>query len=276
MADKVVVFPAYTGQTLRVRLFALGSGDTLLNDERVTKTAVVAASTANVTLATDVEDGDSLDGVTLSTSDRILLKDQSTATENGIYVVAASGAPTRAADMAAAADAVDNYVPVTAGGAVNGGKNFIQTADPAVVGTNNLVFAEWVAGDLATEYTNKLGLYAATVDQALAGEYDVIAVDAAGDVAYIGRVWLIEEASTFLCYDPGPISSIVAVEPTSFPVFGTDTLLNFWRWFAALSINPMTATAAEIKLRNQADSADLATFAQTDDGTTYTQDEATA
>jgi hypothetical protein len=57
-----------------------------------------AASTANGTLATAFENGDTLDGITLATGDRILLKDQTDATENGIYVVAASGAPTRATD----------------------------------------------------------------------------------------------------------------------------------------------------------------------------------
>ena len=40
-----------------------------------------------------------LDGVTLSTNDRVLVKDQSTASQNGIYVVGSS--PARAADLAA-------------------------------------------------------------------------------------------------------------------------------------------------------------------------------
>lgn len=60
---------------------------------------VVAASTANVTLATDVENGDTLDGITLATDDRILLKDQSTASENGVYQVQATGAPVRVTDF---------------------------------------------------------------------------------------------------------------------------------------------------------------------------------
>jgi hypothetical protein len=56
---------------------------------------VRAASTANVTLASQVENGDSFGGVTLVTGNFVLLKNQTTATENGVYIVAASGAPTR-------------------------------------------------------------------------------------------------------------------------------------------------------------------------------------
>src|SRR5690606_23174593 len=57
------------------------------------KAPVRAATTTAATLASDFEDGDTLDGVTLATDDRILVKDQADETENGIYIVAASGAP---------------------------------------------------------------------------------------------------------------------------------------------------------------------------------------
>ncbi len=62
------------------------------------KDSVVCSSTVAVTLATDVESGDSLDSVTLSAGDRILIRHQSDARENGIYIVAASGSPARATD----------------------------------------------------------------------------------------------------------------------------------------------------------------------------------
>ena len=75
------------------------------------KESVVAASTANGTLASDFENGDTMDTVTLSTGDRILLKDQTTGSENGIYIVQASGAPVRATDF-------DDDAEVTPGAAV--------------------------------------------------------------------------------------------------------------------------------------------------------------
>ncbi len=63
------------------------------------KQPVRAATTVNGTLATAFENGDTIDGVSLVTGDRILLKDQSTGSENGIYTVNSSGVPTRAIDF---------------------------------------------------------------------------------------------------------------------------------------------------------------------------------
>jgi len=53
---------------------------------------VRAATTANVTIATALNNGDTLDGVTLATNDLCLVKNQDSASENGIYVVQASPA----------------------------------------------------------------------------------------------------------------------------------------------------------------------------------------
>lgn len=58
----------------------------------------VATTTAG-TLATSFDDGSVIDGVTLATNDRILIKNQVSGVENGIYNVQASGAPIRAQDF---------------------------------------------------------------------------------------------------------------------------------------------------------------------------------
>ena len=63
------------------------------------KESVRVATTAAGTLASSFENGDTIDGVVLVTGDRILIKNQASAGENGIYTVNASGAPTRAVDM---------------------------------------------------------------------------------------------------------------------------------------------------------------------------------
>lgn len=56
------------------------------------RTSVRAATTANITIATALNNGDTLDGVTLVTGDLILVKNQTAPAENGIYVVGASPA----------------------------------------------------------------------------------------------------------------------------------------------------------------------------------------
>ena len=118
------------------------------------KDSVVATTTANGTLSTAFANGQSIDGVTLQTGDRILIKNQTTASQNGIYNVNASGAPSRATDMATGANAAGAFVFVEQG-TVNAENGFTCTSDTgsAVVGTNNLTFAQFsgagqiIAGD---------------------------------------------------------------------------------------------------------------------------------
>jgi len=64
--------------------------------------SVRAATTGNITIATALNNGDAIDGVTLATNDRVLVKDQSSVAENGVYVVGTS--PARAADLNGAGD----------------------------------------------------------------------------------------------------------------------------------------------------------------------------
>ena len=114
------------------------------------KDSCVAATTANITIATALNDGDTLDGVTLSTNDRVLVKDQSTATENGIYVVGSS--PARAADLATGSDAAGMFTFIEQG-TVNADNGFVCTSNKgsAVVGTNNLTYAQFSgAGQITT------------------------------------------------------------------------------------------------------------------------------
>src|SRR5215218_7068057 len=65
------------------------------------KDSVRAATAANINLSSP---GSTIDGVSMSSGDRFLAKDQTTASENGIYIWnGAAVAATRAADMNAAA-----------------------------------------------------------------------------------------------------------------------------------------------------------------------------
>ena len=127
------------------------------------KDSCVAATIANITISTALNDTDILDGVTLSTGDRVLVKDQSTASENGIYVVGAS--PARADDLATGADAAGFFTFVEQG-TVNADNGFVCTSNKgsAVVGTNNLTIAQFsgagqiTAGDGLDKSGNTLSL----------------------------------------------------------------------------------------------------------------------
>lgn len=110
------------------------------------KQSVRVASTANGDLATAFDNGSTVDGVVLATGDRILIKDQSTASQNGIYVVAASGAPTRATDADSSTELLNASVFVQEG-TDNGDKQFVLTTNaPITVGSTSLTFALLSAG----------------------------------------------------------------------------------------------------------------------------------
>lgn len=118
------------------------------------KTAVRVATTVSGTLATAYENGQTVDGVVLATGDRILIKNQSSGTENGIYIVAASGAPTRSTDADTGAELVSATTFVTAG-TVNADTQWTCTNDAITLGVTVIVFAQ-VAG--AGTYSAGTGL----------------------------------------------------------------------------------------------------------------------
>src|SRR5882762_7051885 len=100
------------------------------------KQPVRAATTTNGALATAYANGQSIDGVTLATNDRILVKDQTTQTENGVYAVNASGAPTRATDADSTAE-LNNATVFVMAGTVNADHAFTQTTDNPTIGSSN-------------------------------------------------------------------------------------------------------------------------------------------
>lgn len=105
------------------------------------KPSVRVATTAAGTLASSFANGQTVDGITLATGDRILIKDQASAQENGIYVVAASGAPARASDMDAWTEVPGAFTFVELG-TVNANTGWTSTADQG--GTLNTTAIPWV------------------------------------------------------------------------------------------------------------------------------------
>ena len=89
-------------------------------------TPVDAATTGNITIATALNAGDTIDtNVTLSNGDRVLVKDQTQTTQNGIYVVSAS--PARASDFSLNTQIRLGDFVFCQGGAVNAGHGFVMT-----------------------------------------------------------------------------------------------------------------------------------------------------
>jgi hypothetical protein len=117
--------------------------------------AVKAATTTNVALASALEAGDTLDGVTLVAGDRILVKNQSTKSENGIYVVQASGQPVRATDFDTATEVDSGDFVFVSQGTTLAATGWVQIATPATIGTDEISFAQFSG---AGTYTGGDGL----------------------------------------------------------------------------------------------------------------------
>lgn len=149
------------------------------------KQTVVAATTAAGTLATDFENGDTIDGVVLATGDRILIKNQAAGAENGIFIVAASGAPTRAPDADAGSELVSATVFVEQG-TVNADLGFLCTNNAITLGVTAIVFVNFNASVggalLATNNLSDLGNVVTARSNLGLGALAVKATVAAADI----------------------------------------------------------------------------------------------
>ena len=121
------------------------------------KGTVKLATTTNGALATAYANGQSIDGVTLATGDRILLKNQTAQAENGVYTVNASGAPTRATDMDIWTEVPGAWVTVQQG-TLNADTTWLSTADAG--GTLGTTAITWnnpigVGGLTAANFVDK-------------------------------------------------------------------------------------------------------------------------
>ena len=108
------------------------------------KTRIIcrAASTANVVIATALENGDTLDGVILATSDRVLLKNQTTASENGVYTVVASGSASRDTEYDVISELAGQLVIIQEG-TVNADTIYLCTTDTsATLGSSSITFTK--------------------------------------------------------------------------------------------------------------------------------------
>jgi len=108
------------------------------------RTRIIAecATTSNVNLTNGLEAGDAIDGVTLVAGDRVLVKDQSTATENGLYLAVSSGAASRDPEHDSIAELSGGMVVVNQG-SVNDNKIFLCTTDnTGSIGSTSITYSQ--------------------------------------------------------------------------------------------------------------------------------------
>ena len=111
------------------------------------KASVRVATTAAIDLSTDLQAGDVIDGVTLIAGDRVLVKNQTTASENGIYVAVASGAASRSSDANGTADTgelTSGTFTFVEAGTVNFDSGFVVSTDGTItVGSTAITWTQF-------------------------------------------------------------------------------------------------------------------------------------
>ena len=116
------------------------------------KTRIITrvSTTGNIDLTADLQNGDTLDGVTLSTGDKVLVKDQTNATQNGIYDVVASGTATRNTDYDTVAELAGQLVIVQEG-TVGADRIFLCTTDNSgSIGSTDITFTRVTPSNTGT------------------------------------------------------------------------------------------------------------------------------
>jgi hypothetical protein len=107
-----------------------------------TRAVARVASTTNVAISSGLENGDTLDGVTLVTGNRVLLKDQSTASQNGLYTVVASGAASRDTEYDTISELAGQLILVSEG-STHADDLFLCTTDTsATLGSSTISYTQ--------------------------------------------------------------------------------------------------------------------------------------
>jgi hypothetical protein len=103
----------------------------------------VTATTSNIDLSTDLQAGDVIDGVTLVAGNRVLVKNQSTTSQNGIYTAVTSGVAVRATDFDTSSEIQGGDFVFVTGGTSNDNTGWVQVEKVTTVGTDPIVFVQF-------------------------------------------------------------------------------------------------------------------------------------
>lgn len=243
------------------------------------KDSVVVATTANITL----NGTQTVDGVSLVAGDRVLVKNQTTGSENGLYSVVSGGAWTRTTDANTSAKVTSGMFVFVEQGTTNADSGWVLTTDGTItLGTTSLAFTQFsgagqiTAGagltksgntlDVGTASASRIVVNADSIDLATtgvsAGTYKSVTVDT------YGRITGGTNPTTLAGYG---ISDAQPLDATLTALAGVSTVAD--RLIYATGVDTFAVTTFTSFGRTLVDDADAATARTTLGlGTIATQD----
>lgn len=168
------------------------------------KAPCAVSTTANITLSGE----QTLDGV-LTASSRVLVKNQTDTTLNGIWD-SSSGSWTRSLDFDGSRDAVKGCMVVVNAGTVGAGKVYrLSATDPVVFGTTTITWTEWTVATTPTGVLLQLGsnVASATTTDIGAADSDYVTITGTTTITSLGstttknHIWVKFSGALTLTYN---------------------------------------------------------------------------
>jgi uncharacterized Zn-binding protein involved in type VI secretion len=151
-----------------------------------TRARVRVATTATITIATALNNGDTLDGITLATGDLVLVKDQAAPAQNGVYLVGVT--PARTTDF----DTYDEYpgsLLAVEEGTVNADTLWLCTSNAGgTLNTTALVFTGLSISAAITQLTGDVTAGPGSGSQAATLAASGVAAATYGDATHVPQI----------------------------------------------------------------------------------------
>jgi len=165
------------------------------------KDSVRAATTANISIASP---GATIDGVTMATNDRLLVKNQTTTTENGLYIWNGAATPATRSLDANTGPELEAAVVLVEEGSTNAGTTWRQTAVTITIGSTAIAWTTFgTAAGAASESA------AGIAEIATQGEVDALTDDTRFVTALKLANWVNKKLKFTATFGDGAATSYV-------------------------------------------------------------------